>query len=123
MRLSVVLSISVERFFLCLDDGFGVRVLVEVFVELFLGEGVELFDMGDGNVVDFVVGVVFVKIGIDLVRVEDDVVNFFGSFDFVRLVGWVGDDLLELGFVNEFFNVGVGERMMEESFGEEEDEG
>lgn len=122
-RLSVAPSTSVERLLLRPDDGLGVRVLVEVLAELLPGEGVELLDTGDGNVVDLVVGAVLVKTGIDLARAEDDAVNLLGSLDLARLVGWVGDDPLELGLANELLNVGAGERMTEESLGEEEDEG
>lgn len=122
-RLSVAPGTSVERLLLRPDDGLGVRVLVEVLAELLPGEGVELLDAGDGNVVDLVVGAVLVKTGIDLARAEDDAVNLLGSLDLARLVGWVGDDPLELGLANELLNVGAGERMTEESLGEEEDEG
>lgn len=50
---------SVERLLLTPHDGFGVGVHVEIVAELLPGEGVELFEAGEGDVVDFLVGAIF----------------------------------------------------------------
>ena len=51
---------GVQRLFLSPDDGFCIGVHVEVFFQLGPGEGVQLFDSGDGDGVEFMLGAVFV---------------------------------------------------------------
>lgn len=72
---------SIERLFLRPDNGFGIRVHVEVFFELRPWEGVELLDAGDGDGVEVVLFAVFVECDVCLAGAEDDAVNFFWCFD------------------------------------------
>lgn len=59
-----------------------------------------------------------------MISVENDMFNFFRGFDFVGLVFRVFDERFEVSiFVYEIFEVGVGYRVMEESFREKDDEG
>ena len=112
----------IEGFFLGPDDGLCVGIHVEVFLQLGPGEGVQLFDAGDGGFVEVVLGAVFVEGDVDLAGAEDDAVDFFGRGDVVGLVGWVGDYPLKVGFAGEVFDGGAGERVAEEGFGEEENQ-
>lgn len=122
-RLGVAPGTRVQRLLLGPDDRLGVGVQVEVLAQLFPGEGVELFDAGDGDVVDVVVGAVLVQGGVDLPRAEDDAVDLVVRLDGAGLVRRVGDNPLELRVAGEFFDAGARQRMAEERLGEEEDEG
>jgi hypothetical protein len=102
-RLSERPSTGVERFLLTPNNGLGVRILVEVFFELLPWEGVELFDTGDGNVFDALLGTVFVELGVDLSGTENDTIDFLWLLDSFT-VSWVGDDPLELRVSCELFN-------------------
>lgn len=68
-------------------------------------------------------GAVFVQGCVDLAAAEDDAVDFVVWCDRVVCVRWVGDDPLEVGFAREVGQRRAGERVAEEGFGEEEDEG
>ena len=115
---------GVEGLLLAPDDGLGVGVVVEVVLELLPGEGVELLDAGEGDVVDLVVGAVLVEGGVDLTSAEDDALDLFGRADGALGMGRVGDDPLEPGAgLGEVLNVGAGERVPQEGLGEEDDEG
>ena len=56
-------------------------------------------------------GAVFVEGDVDLAGAEDDAVDFFWWGDVAGLVGWVGDDPLEVGVAGEVFDWRAGERM------------
>lgn len=116
-------STSVEGLFLCPHNGLGVRVHVEVFLELLPWEGVELLDACEGDVVNLVVGAVLVQGGPDLASAENDAVNLLGGLDGAGLVLGVGDDPLEAGIrASEVFNVRAGKGMTQQGLGEEDDE-
>ena len=122
-RLSEAPSTGVERLLLGPDDGLGVRVHVEVLLELLPGEGVELLNAGEGNVVDLVVRTVLVESGPDLTRAEDHTVDLLRGLDGTSLMLGIRDDPLELRILpGELLNVGAGERVTQESLGEEDDE-
>lgn len=113
----------VQRLLLRPHNRLGVLVHVEVFLELRPWEGVELLDARDGDLVFLVGGAVFVEGGVGLARAQDDALDFFGGGDGVVGVRGIGDDPLEAGVFGEFFDVGAGEGVAEEGFGEEEEEG
>ena len=113
----------IQRFLLRPDDGLGVGVGVEVFLELGPGERVELLHAGDCGRFEVIVGgAVLVEGGVDLAGAHDDAVDFVVGFDVAGLVSWVGDDPLEVGVACEVGDGRSGEGMAEERFGEEEDE-
>jgi hypothetical protein len=120
-RLSERPSAGIEGFFLTPDDGFGVRVLVEILLKLLPGEGIELLDTGDGRVFDALIGTVLVESSINLSSAKDDTVNLVGVVDGVTVL-WVRDDPLELGITSELLDRRAGERMAEERLGEEENQ-
>lgn len=112
-------STGVQWLFLAPNDGLGIRIRVQVFLQLGPGEGVELFDTGNSGLGQLVLDAVFVEGGVDLTRAEDDAVNLFlgGELDVVAwLVGWVGDDPLEVRFAGEVLDIGAGERVTKERF-------
>ena len=115
---------GVEGLLLAPDDGLGVGVVVEVVLELLPGEGVELLDAGEGDVVDLVVGAVLVEGGVDLAGAEDDAVDLLGGLDAAGGVLGVRDDPLEGGAgVGKVLDVGAGDWVAKEGLGEEDDEG
>ena len=123
-RLGETPCARVERLFLSPNDGLGVGVVVEVVLELLPGEGVELLDAGDGDVIDVVVGAVFVEGGVDLAGAEDDAVDLLGGLDAAGGVLGVRDDPLEGGAgVGKVLDVGAGDWVAKEGLGEEDDEG
>ena len=69
--------------------------MVEVFLELLPGEGVELFDTSDGSVFEVVIRAVFMERGVDLSGTEDDTLNLLRFIDASAVLG-VWDDPLEL---------------------------
>lgn len=95
-RLGVAPGTRIQRLLLGPDNRLGVGVQVEILTQLFPGERVQLFNAGDGDVVDVVVGAVLVQGGVDLPRAEDDAVNLVMRLDRAGLVRRVGDDPLEL---------------------------
>lgn len=99
-RLSETPRARIKRLFLAPNDVLGVRVHVEVFLELGPRERVELFDTGDGCVLVLLVCAVLVEGNVDLASTEDDSLNLFrrgNGFVMFR----VRDDPLEVGFTGE----------------------
>jgi hypothetical protein len=86
---------GVERFLLAPDDGLGVRVLVEVLLELLPWEGVELLDTGDSGILDTSIGAVLVESSVDLTCAENDALNVFWRLNALAML-WIFDDPLEL---------------------------
>lgn len=121
-RLGVRPGTSVEGLLLGPDDGLGVGVLVEVLTELLPGEGVELLDTSDGDVVDLVVLAVLEESGIDLTSAENDTLNLLGGLDLTSLVSRVGKDPAEVSVVSELLDVGTSNGVTQERLGEENDE-
>lgn len=114
-RLREAPCARIQRLLLAPDDRLGVLVHVEIFFQLGPGEGVELLDAGNGDVVEFVLGTVFVELDVGLAGAEDHAVDFVGGGDGVVMFG-VLDDPLEVGVAREVFDGGAGERVAEEGF-------
>lgn len=122
-RLGEAPGTSVERLLLGPDDGLGVGVLVKVLLELLPGEGVQLLNAGEGDVVNVVLGTVLVESSPDLTTAENDSVNLLTRLENASLVLRVGDNPLEASVLtSELFNVATGQRVSEQGLGEEDDE-
>lgn len=122
-RLSEAPGTSVERLLLSPDDGLGVGVLVKVLLELLPGEGVQLLNAGEGDVVDVVLGTVLVESSPDLTTAENDSVNLLTRLENASLVLRVGDDPLEASVLpSELLDVAAGQRVSQQRLGEEDDE-
>lgn len=122
-RLSEAPGTGVERLLLGPDDGLGVGVLVKVLLELLPGEGVQLLNASEGDVVDVVLGTVLVESSPDLTAAENDSVNLLTGLENASLVLRVGDDPLEASVLtSEFLDVAAGQRVSEQRLGEEDDE-
>lgn len=114
---------GVEGLLLTPDNGLGIGVHVKVLLELLPGEGVQLLNTGESNVVDLVVGTVLGKSSPNLSRAENDTLNLLGLLDGASLVLGIGDDPLELGFrASEVLNVGTSKRVAQERLREEDDQ-
>lgn len=93
---------GVQRFLLSPDDGLGVRIHVEVLLQLLPREWVQLLDTGDRSVLVAIVGTMLVQCGVDLTRTEDhavDLCRFVDGFPVFR----VRNNPLELRFASEVF--------------------
>lgn len=113
-RLGEAPRAGIQRFLLRPDDGLGVGVGVEVFLQLGPGERVELLHAGDCCGFEVIVGgAVLVEGGVDLAGAHDDTVDFVVGFDVAGLVGWIGDDPLEVGVACEVGDGRSGEWMAE----------
>ena len=102
------------------DNGLGVRVHVEILLQLGPREWVQLLDTGDGDILDILVGTVLVQGGIDLTGAENDTINLIWLVDGLAVFR-VWNDPLELGITCELFNRRSCERMTEKGLGEEDD--
>lgn len=71
-RLSEAPSTGVQRLFLGPDNRLGVRVAVQVFLELLPREGVELLNTCNGDIIDLVVGTVLVQRSVDLTGAKNN---------------------------------------------------
>ena len=99
-RLGKRPSTGIKRFLLSPDDSLSVRVLVEVFLELLPWEWVKLLNTSNGDVLEVLVGTVFVESGVDLTCAKDDALDFIWLGDGFTVL-WVGDDPAELRFTGE----------------------
>lgn len=113
----------VQRLLLTPHDRLGVRVLIEVVAQLCPWEGVELFDARDGGVFLAFGFAVLDEGGVDLAGAHDHAFDLVVGFDVASFVRRVGNDPLEVGVAGHVFDVGAGERMAEEGFGEEDNQG
>lgn len=108
-RLREAPRAGIQRLLLRPHDGLCVGVAVEVVLELGPGEGVELLDARDGDLlVVGVRGAVFVESGVDLAAAEDDAVGFFGGGYVAGRVGGVGDYPLKVRIADEVGDGGAG---------------
>lgn len=82
-------------------------------------EGVELFDTGDGGVLEAIGLTVFVEGSVDLTGTDDYSVNFV-MVDDEFSVFWVWDDPAEVGVAKKIVDVGAAEWVSKEGFGEED---
>jgi hypothetical protein len=113
----------VQRLLLTPHNSLRVGVLVEVFAQLGPRKGVQLLDACDGDVFAALGFAVLNERGVHLARAEDDAVDGVVGVDGAGLVRGVGDDPLEVGVADEIGKVRAGERMAEEGFREEDNEG
>lgn len=120
-RLREAPSTGVERLLLAPNNGLGIRIHVQVFLQLLPWEGVQLLDTRDGSVGELVLSAVLVECGINLSCAEDDPLDLLRVVDRLAVL-FVGDDPAEVGIAGEFLDAGAGERVAEEGLGEEEDE-
>lgn len=106
---------GVERLLLRPDNCLCIGVHVQVFLELLPGEGVQLLEAGECDVVNLVVGTILVQASPDLPGAQDDAVNPLGRLDAARLVLRVGDDPLEARVLaGKILNIGTSEGMAEQ---------
>lgn len=122
-RLREAPRAGVQRLLLSPDDGLGIGIHVEVLLQLLPWERIELLDASYGDRVEIVLFAMFVQGDVSLARTQYDAVDLFWGRDGLVLVGWVGDDPLEVGFAAELFDGRAGERVSEERFGEEKNQG
>lgn len=94
-RLHKAPSTGVERLLLGPDDILGVRVAVQVLLELSPWEGVELFNTGDSGVADALALTVLGKSSVDLTRAQDDTLNLLRLIDGGTMSG-IRDDPAEV---------------------------
>jgi hypothetical protein len=121
--LSEAPGTSVERLLLAPDDGLGVRVLVEVLLELLPREGVQLLNAGESDVVNVVVRSVLVKGSPDLASAENNTLNLVRRLDSTSLMLRVRNNPLESGVLaSKSLDVAASKRVAEERLGEEDDE-
>jgi hypothetical protein len=120
--LGVAPSTGVQRLFLSPDNVLGVRVAVQVLLQLSPREGVQLLNTGDGSVAD-TIGLTMLDQGsIDLTSAQNDALDLLGLVNGAT-VGRVRDDPPEVRVTGEFLNIGASNRMTEEGLGEEDHEG
>lgn len=119
--LHVAPASSVERLLLTEDDVLGVGVAVEVLLQLLPGEGVHLFDTGDGGVPDTVRLTMLGESSPDLTGAHNH------TLDFLRLVNLfamlvVRDNPAEMGVASELLDGGSATWVTEKGFREENDQ-
>lgn len=114
---------GIQRLLLTPDDGLGVRVLVEVLLQLLPGEGVQLLNTGNGNVVNLVVQTVLVESSVNLARAENNTLNLLRLLEVAGLVLSVLDNPLELSLrTGEILDARSCNRVTKERLREEDDE-
>lgn len=114
---------SVKGFLLAPDDVLRVGVRVKVLLKVLPWEGVELFDAGNGNVLQATRLTFLDKCGVDLTSTENNTIDLLVRADLATGMGWVLDDPLEVRVTSKLLNVGAGQRVSEKRLGEEENEG
>lgn len=112
---------GVQRLLLGPDDVLGVGVAVKVLLELSPREGVQLLNTGDSSVADAVSLTVLGQSSVNLARAENDTLDLLGLID-GGAVGRVTDDPLEVRVISESLQVGTGNRVTQQSLGEEDDQ-
>jgi len=113
---------SVKRFFLAPNNCLGVRVHIEVLLELLPWEGVQLLNAGNSRVSVFVVGAMLVQCDVYLASAKNDAVDLLRVSNGIA-VFWVRDDPSEMSVAGELFNRGATEWMSKKRLREEEDQG
>lgn len=114
---------SVQGLFLAPDDSLGVRVLIQVLLELLPREGVQLLKASEGDIVDLVVATVLVEGTPDLARAEDNTLDLLGALNSTSLMLRIGNQRSEASIgVCELLNVGACERVTQQRLGEENDQ-
>ena len=121
-RLDIRPRASVQRLLLSPDDLLNVRVLLQLVTELGKGEGVELLNTRDGDIVNALSGAVFVQLGIHLTGADEQTLTLLRRLEGPSGMGRVGDEPLEVRLAGEVCKVGAGDRVAKESLREEDDE-
>jgi hypothetical protein len=112
---------SVERLLLTPNDILGVRILVEIFLQLLPRKGIELLDTSDSSILETIGFTMFVKSRIYLTGAENDTLNFLMRSNISSLMLWVFNDPLEVRLASEVVQGRASERMTEKGFREEND--
>ena len=120
--LDVCPRTGIQRLLLGPDDLLDVRVLLQVVTELSEGEWVELFNTGDGDIIDALGSAVLVELGIHLTSADKKTLALLGCLEGASGVGGVGDEPLEVRLAGEIREVRAGKRVAEKCLGEEDDE-
>ena len=120
-RLGEAPGTRVQRLLLAPHDVLGVRIQVEVLLELSPRERVQLFDPRDCRVLDALVLAVLVKGGVDLPGAEDDPFDRV-AIDHGLAVLRVGDDPPEVRVTREVVYRRPRKRMSQERLAEEDDQ-
>ena len=103
-RLNVLPDTHVQGFFLTPDD-FSVRILVGMLLDLLIGEGVELFNTRDGDIVNLVLFTSLQESIVDLTGTHDVLGDLLG---FNEMLGMLfGQVELEVGLASQFVQVGL----------------
>ncbi len=102
-RLGEAPGSRVQRFFLTPNDVLGIRVHVEVFLQLSPREGVELFDASNCSFLEPLFSTVFVKGDVGLARAHDNAVNVFWFLNGLSMLG-VWNDPLEVRVTGELLD-------------------
>ena len=117
-RLGEAPRARVERLLLAPDDVLSVGVGIEVVTQLGPGEGVQLLDARDGDVVDLLVEAVLLQRGVHLSGANNNALDRGRRGD-----GVIRDDPAEMRVAGELVDRGAGEGMAEEGFGKENTKG
>lgn len=109
----------IEWFFLRPHEGLGIRIAVEIFLELSPGEWVKLFEAGDGGVSVLEFGTMPDERCVDLSGAHDDAFDFVMRGNFVGLVGGIWNHPSEVGVAGEFREIRTCHRVAKKGFAEE----
>lgn len=119
--LHVAPASGVERLLLTEDNVLGIGVAVEVLLQLLPGEGVHLFDTGDGGVPDTVGLTVLGEGSPNLTGAHNHALDFLRLINlFAMLV--IGNNPAEMGIASELLDGGSAAWVAEKGFREENDQ-
>jgi len=122
-RLHEAPGSRVQRLLLSPHDVLGVRVAVDVLLELSPWERVELLNTGDGRVADALGLTVLHQRGVHLTGADDQALDLLRLVDGSVLVGRVGDDPLEVRVASELVKRRACNRVTQQRFREEDNQG
>ena len=100
-------------------DGLGVRVHIQILLELLPWEGVELLNASDCGSVKLLTSAMLVKGSINLTGAEDYAFNLCRFFDGLAMLR-IWDDPLKMRFASKVLNVGTRQGMAKQKLGKEE---
>lgn len=118
-RLGEAPRSGIERLLLAPYDGLGIRVHVQILLELLPWEGVELLDASDCGSVELLTSAMLVKGSINLTGAEDYAFNLCRFFDGLAMLR-IWDDPLKMRFASKVLNVGTRQGMAKQKLGKEE---
>ena len=111
---------SVKRLLLTPNNGLGVGVFVKILLQQLPWEWIELFNTGDGGVLDVVIGAVFLEGSVDLTGTENNTVNCIVVVDSSAVL-WILNNPSELRITSKLLDRRACNRMTEKRFREEND--